>query len=125
MSSNQDQIVNHGRMLPFCGIRKSSRKHLQLENNVFYNTGTLNKSRFINGTGNFYIEALTRDQLRTDVIMDYLGEQFIIEQKKRNGSANYEKGEQQLCAYLEHFSLKTGYTLTFNFNKEKEQGIPI
>ena len=28
----------------------------------------------INGTGNFYIEAQTRDQLRTDVIVDYLGE---------------------------------------------------
>ena len=77
----------------------------------------------INGTGNFYIEAQTRDQLRTDVIVDYLGEQFIIELKIWNGSAYNEKGEQQLCEYLKRFGLKTGYMLTFNFNKEKEQGI--
>lgn len=29
----------------------------------------------INGTGNYYIEAQTRDQTRTDVIVDYLGQQ--------------------------------------------------
>ena len=29
----------------------------------------------INGTGNYYIEARTRDQTRTDVIVDYLGRQ--------------------------------------------------
>lgn len=32
----------------------------------------------INSTGNYYIEAQTRDQTRTDVIVDYLGEQFIL-----------------------------------------------
>ena len=57
------------------------------------------------------------------VIVDYLGEQFIIELKIWNSSAYNEKGEQQLCEYLEHFGLKIGYMLTFNFNKEKEQGI--
>lgn len=35
----------------------------------------------INGTGNYYIEAQTRDQKRTDVIIDYLGRQYIIELK--------------------------------------------
>ena len=30
----------------------------------------------INGTGNYYIEAQTRDQTRTDVIVDYLGIQY-------------------------------------------------
>ena len=77
----------------------------------------------INGTGNFYIEAQTRDQLRTDVIVDYLGEQFIIELKIWNGPAYNEKGEQQLCEYLESFGSKIGYMLSFNFNKKKEQGI--
>ena len=32
----------------------------------------------INGVGNYYIEAQTRDQTRTDVIVDYCGEQYII-----------------------------------------------
>lgn len=35
----------------------------------------------INGTGNYYIEAQTRDARRTDVIVDYLGEQFVVELK--------------------------------------------
>ena len=35
----------------------------------------------INGTGNYYIEARTRGQKRTDVIVDYLGEQYVIEMK--------------------------------------------
>ena len=28
-----------------------------------------------------------------------------------------------MCLYLERFGLKTGYMLSFNFNKKKEQGI--
>ena len=39
----------------------------------------------INGTGNYYIEAQTRDQKRTDVIIDYLGQQYIIELKIWHG----------------------------------------
>ena len=35
----------------------------------------------INGTGNYYIEARTRDSRRTDVIVDYKGKRFIIELK--------------------------------------------
>lgn len=35
----------------------------------------------INGTGNYYIETQTREQKRTDIIVDYLGEQYIIEMK--------------------------------------------
>ena len=31
----------------------------------------------INGVGNYYIEAQTRDQRCTDVIVDYLGKQYI------------------------------------------------
>lgn len=35
----------------------------------------------INGTGNYYIEARTRDNKRTDIIIDYKGKQFVIELK--------------------------------------------
>ena len=35
----------------------------------------------INGTGNFYVEAQTRDETRTDIVVDYLGRQSIIEVK--------------------------------------------
>lgn len=39
----------------------------------------------INDTGNYYIEAQTRDQRRTYVIVDYLGNQYIIELKIWHG----------------------------------------
>lgn len=77
----------------------------------------------INGTGNYYLEAQTRDARRTDVIVDYLGEQFIIELKIWHGSEYNERGEEQLTGYLDYFHRKKGYLLSFNFNKHKEVGI--
>ena len=141
----------------------------ELKQNVFYNQGSLEKSRFIqngrlnmkaalegfirtytqifgqleerfkekdgrelfmlyikpiiNGTGNFYIEAQTRTQTRTDMIVDYLGEQFVIELKIWRGERYNAEGEKQICEYLDYFQLDTGYMLSFNFNKQKEQGV--
>lgn len=77
----------------------------------------------INGTGNYYVEARTRNQERTDLIIDYCGEQFIIEMKVWRGNAYNERGEEQLITYLEHYHLKKGYMLSFNFNKKKEIGL--
>lgn len=77
----------------------------------------------INGTGNYYIEAQTRDQTRTDVIIDYLGKQYIIELKIWHGERYHEAGKKQISEYLDHFSLNTGYMLSFNFNKKKEPGV--
>ena len=77
----------------------------------------------INGTGNYYIEAETRDQKRTDVIIDYLGEQYIIELKIWHGERYNTEGEKQICEYLDYFGLNTGYMLSFNFNKKKETGV--
>ena len=50
----------------------------------------------INGTGNYYIEAQTRDERRTDIIVDYLGEQFIIELKIWHGNEYNERGRDSL-----------------------------
>lgn len=77
----------------------------------------------INGTGNYYLEAQTRDAKRTDVIVDYLGEQFIIELKIWHGNEYNERGEQQLAEYLDFYHKDKGYLLSFNFNKKKQQGI--
>ncbi len=77
----------------------------------------------INGTGNYYIEAQTRDQTRTDVIVDYLGQQYIIELKIWRGERYNEAGEKQISEYLDYWNLNTGYMLSFNFNKNKEQGV--
>ena len=77
----------------------------------------------INGTGNYYIEAQTRDARRTDVIVDYLGEQFVIELKIWHGDEYNERGEKQLSDYLEYYHKDKGYLISFNFNKNKVTGI--
>ena len=77
----------------------------------------------INGTGNYYIEAQTRDQSRTDVIVDYLGQQYIIELKIWRGPRYNAEGEKQVSEYLDYFSLSTGYMLSFNFNRSKDPGV--
>lgn len=77
----------------------------------------------INGTGNYYVEAETRDAKRTDIVVDYRGEQFVVETKIWYGPKYNEAGEQQLCGYLDRLHLKKGYLLTFSFNKNKETGI--
>lgn len=77
----------------------------------------------INGTGNYYLEAQTRDGNRTDVIVDYRGERFVVEMKIWRGNEYNERGEEQLAGYLEYFHQKKGYMLSFNFNKKKETGI--
>lgn len=77
----------------------------------------------INGTGNYYMEAQTRDAKRTDLIVDYAGEQFVVEMKIWHGNEYNERGEEQLMEYLDYFRLKKGYLLSFNFNKKKKVGI--
>lgn len=77
----------------------------------------------INGTGNYYIEAETRDERRTDVIVDYKGEQFILELKIWHGNEYNERGEKQLTEYLDYYHKDKGYMLSFNFNKNKEIGV--
>jgi hypothetical protein len=79
----------------------------------------------INGTGNHYIEAQTRDQTRTDVIVDYLGQQYIIELKVWRGDRYNAEGEKQISAYLDYWNLTVGYMLSFNFNKKKDQGVRL
>ena len=76
----------------------------------------------INGTGNYYIEAQTRNQRRTDVVIDYLGRQYVVEMKIWRGEEYNRRGEQQLANYLEAYHLDKGYLLSFNFNKNKKVG---
>ncbi len=77
----------------------------------------------INGTGNYYIEAQTRDLTRTDVIIDYLGERFIIEMKIWRGEEYNKRGEKQLAEYLDFYRIDKGYMLSFCFNKNKVTGL--
>lgn len=77
----------------------------------------------INGTGNYYVESQTRDSKRTDIIVDYRGEQFVIETKLWYGNKYQEDGERQLCGYLDRLHLQKGYLVTFSFKKDKEIGV--
>ena len=77
----------------------------------------------INGVGNFYVEARTRNRRRTDVIIDYRGQQFVCELKIWHGDEYNRRGERQLMDYLDAYHLTTGYMLSFNFNKKKETGV--
>lgn len=77
----------------------------------------------INGTGNYYLEAKTRDMGRTDVVVDYRGEQFVVEMKIWRGNEYNERGERQITEYLDYFRREKGYMLSFNFDKKKEIGV--
>ena len=77
----------------------------------------------INGVGNYYIEARTRELRRTDLIIDYCGKQYIIEMKIWHGNEYHTRGEQQLIDYLEDYHQNVGYMLSFNFNENKNIGV--
>lgn len=77
----------------------------------------------INGVGNYYIESQTRNARRMDVVVDYLGERFVIELKIWRGDAYNKRGEEQLADYLDYFHLTKGYMLSYNFNQKKEIGV--
>lgn len=77
----------------------------------------------INGTGNFYVEAQTRNERRMDVVVDYNGERFVIEMKIWHGDSYNERGENQLAEYLDYYGLEKGYLLSFCFNKNKLPGV--
>ncbi len=77
----------------------------------------------INGSGNYYIEAQTRNMERTDLIIDYNREQFIIELKLWRGEKRHREGEMQLADYLDHYHMTKGYMICFNFNRKKKTGV--
>ncbi len=77
----------------------------------------------INGTGNYYIESRTRSMGRTDVIVDYCGEQYVIEMKIWRGQEYHRRGEEQLVSYLDDYNQKKGYMLSFCFNQKKSIGV--
>jgi len=78
----------------------------------------------INGVGFYHIESEIRENRRTDVIVDYLDKQFIIELKLWYGETAHEKAYAQLANYLNSKNEDTGYMVTFDFRKENNVGKP-
>jgi len=79
---------------------------------------------YINGTGFYHLESETRDGERTDVIIDYNSEQFVVELKLWYGYVAHEEAFEQLAGYLESKNKDIGYLLTFDFRKEQNVGKP-
>ena len=59
------------------------------------------------------------------MIVDYLGEQYVVELKIWRGNEYNERGERQLAEYLDYYHLDKGYLLSFNFNRKKETGVKV
>jgi hypothetical protein len=79
---------------------------------------------YMNGGGFYHLESETRDGARTDVIIDYNAEQFIVELKLWYGEVAHEEAYEQLSGYLDSKNRDVGYLLTFDFRKEKNIGKP-
>ncbi len=74
----------------------------------------------LNGVGFRYVEPVTRQNKRMDLILTFNQKQYIVELKIWNGKKYEEKGIAQLCEYLDIHRHDTGYLLIFNFNSNKE-----
>ncbi len=95
---------------------KSKEKFLESECRLLFLTYI---KPFINGTGFYYIESETRNSMRTDLIIDYGSEQFIVELKIWHGEQKHEKAHEQLIEYLNSKNKSEGYLLTFDFRKRR------
>lgn len=63
------------------------------------------------------------DSIIYHIIVDYLGQQYIIELKIWHGEEYNKKGERQLAEYLEYYNKDTGYLLSFSFHQKKQVGV--
>ena len=77
-------------------------------------------SSVVNGNGFVQIESGLSDNRRMDIVVTYLGTQFIIETKIWHGEKLHEDAYSQLEGYMDKLSLPVGYLLTYNFNKTKK-----
>ncbi len=73
----------------------------------------------INGTGFYYVEPETCNSQRMDIVVNYGGEEFVIELKLWYGRKYEEKGIDQISEYLNVRRKKEGYLITFSFLKDK------
>jgi len=76
-------------------------------------------SPLLNGQGFAYIEAQSPDGKRTDVIINYLAQQFVVELKIWDGQKKHEEAVEQLLGYMDRFQKDEGYLLTFDFRESK------
>jgi Predicted AAA-ATPase len=74
----------------------------------------------INGKGFMFKENVTSEDRKMDLVVTYNDQRYVIELKIWYGEKYLTDGIEQLCEYLDSYSLNEGYMLIFNFNKNKQ-----
>jgi len=74
----------------------------------------------INGRGFEFKEPNVADERRMDIVVTYRQKRYVIELKIWRGHVYHQKGLRQLSDYLDTYSLKEGWLLIYDFNKNKE-----
>ena len=75
----------------------------------------------LNGQGNYYIESQFTDMRRMDIVVDFEGQQNIVELKLWRGEAAHELAYEQLLGYMDSKNAKEAFLLTFDFRKQKTE----
>ncbi len=73
----------------------------------------------INGRGFDFKEPHVGDERRMDIVITCRNQRYVIELKRWYGPKYHQKGLEQLSGYLDMYSLKEGYLLIYDFNKNK------
>ena len=74
----------------------------------------------INGRGFDFKEPNVANERRMDIVITYQNLRYVIELKIWRGDKYHKEGLKQLSDYLDIYSLKQGYLLIYDFNKNKE-----
>ncbi len=74
----------------------------------------------INGKGFLFKENVTAEDRKMDLVITFNNKRYVVELKIWYGEKYLSDGIEQLCDYLDSYSLDTGFMLIFNFNKNKK-----
>ena len=118
---NMEHVVERFRDLMREEYRGSDVPFLEREGRLLFLTFL---KPIINGTGFYYVEPQTRDNRRMDLVVTYDKQEFVVELKIWHGDKYEENGRDQLSSYLAIRGLDTGYLITFDFSKHKQDAEP-
>ena len=99
-------------------------QHSSKDNSFLEKNGRLLLMSFlrpiINGKGFLFKENVTAEDRKMDLVITYNDRRYVIELKIWRGKKYLSDGVDQLCSYLDSYSLDEGYMLIYNFNKNKK-----
>ena len=114
---NLEKVLRKFQELMYSEYRERDDKFIEREGRLLF---LCFLKPIINGEGFYYVESETRMDNRMDIVVTYNKKQYIIELKIWHGE-NYEKEAlQQLSTYLDSKHEKTGFLVSFSFNKNKQ-----